>query len=92
MNEILQTMITVSMIAFLILSVASGLVFLLALDEKKVAINRKIVVTFFFNYWSKKNVVASCKPSWVSLVLIMRLLVFVSLCAILFLAVMGHLK
>ena len=92
MIEILQTAAIISIVAFATLCVLSGFVFLLALDKDRVAEDEKLVVTFFFNYWSKKNVVNSCKPKWVSLVLIMRLLVLASLCAIFLVAVIASFK
>ena len=92
MIEILQTAAIISIVAFAILCVLSGFVFLLALDKDRVVTDKKLVTSFFFNYWSKKNVVNSCKPNWVSLVLIMRLLVLISLCAIFSIAVIASFK
>lgn len=92
MIEILQTAAIISIAAFSSLCVLSGFVFLLALDKNRVATDKKLLTTFFFNYWSKKNVVNSCKPNWVSLVLIMRLLVLISLCAIFAISVVANFK
>ena len=92
MIEILQTLATVSIVAFAVLSILSGVIFLLALDKEKVEAEKRVIVTFFFNYWSKKNVLASCKPNWVRLVLTMRLLIFISLFAICSLAVIASFR
>lgn len=68
MIEVLEVLVVVSMVTFGASCVCSGFAYLLALDKSKVKVEKDLMGTLFLNYWSKENVLASCKESWVPLV------------------------